>query len=81
MATVTLNPPRPRRGGVRVHVDVVNGAAHEAELADDATYADVLREAGFSPHEATVLVDGRPVPEDEAVSADAVTVLRLVKGG
>lgn len=81
MATVTLNPPRPRRGGVRVHVDVVNGAAHEAELADDATYADVLHEAGFSPHEATVLVDGSPVPADAPVEAREVRVLRLVQGG
>jgi len=29
----------------------------------------------------SVLVDGRPVPEDRPVDADRVEVLRLVKGG
>ena len=60
---------------------MVDGEAYEADLDDDATYADVLRTAGFGPHEAAVLVDGRPVPEDASVTTDEVTVLRLVQGG
>lgn len=66
---------------MRVHVDVVNGEAYEVDLDDDATYADALRVAGFGPHEATVLVDGTPVPEDAPVEAGEVQVLRLVQGG
>ncbi|QSX00640.1 ubiquitin-like small modifier protein SAMP2 [Haloterrigena alkaliphila] len=45
------------------------------------TYADLLREIDLSPHEVSVLVDGRPVPEDQPVESDRVTVLRLIKGG
>lgn len=66
---------------MRVRVDVVNGDARELDLADDATYGDVLRAAGFGLHEAAVLVDGGPVPDDEAVKASEVQVLRLVQGG
>jgi sulfur carrier protein len=45
------------------------------------TYTDLLREVDLSPHEVSVLVDGRPVPEDQPVESDHVTVLRLIKGG
>lgn len=45
------------------------------------TYADLLAAVDLSPHEASVLVDGNPVPEDRPVEADRVTVLRLIKGG
>ena len=65
---------------MRVTVEVVGGDAHEFEVAD-ATYADLLAEVDLSPHEASVLVDGRPVPEDQPVAADHVQVLRLVRGG
>ncbi len=47
----------------------------------EPTYADLLREVDLSPHEVSVLVDGRPVPEDQPVESDRVTVLRLIKGG
>lgn len=49
--------------------------------AEGATYGDLLAAVDLSPQEATVLVDGRPVPEDAAVAADHVEVLRLVSGG
>lgn len=53
-----------------------------ADAADSApTYADLLREIDLSPHEVSVLVDGRPVPEDQPVESGHVTVLRLIKGG
>lgn len=64
-----------------VRVGIVNGDRRWVELNDDATYGDVLEAVGFSPHEATVLVDGRPVPEDAPVEATTVEVLRLVSGG
>lgn len=61
--------------------EVVGEATHELELAAGATYGDVLAAVGLSSHEASVLVDGSPVPEDRPVEADSVRVLRLVTGG
>ena len=74
---------------MRVTVDVKGEATHEFELgaleadadSGDPTYADLLREVDLSPHEVSVLVNGRPVPEDQPVESDHVTVLRLIKGG
>ncbi|WP_394338773.1 ubiquitin-like small modifier protein SAMP2 [Haloplanus rubicundus] len=64
-----------------VRAEVVGEGVEEVDLASDATYGDVLAALGFSSHEATVLVDDAPVPEDRPVDADRVRVLRLVKGG
>lgn len=72
---------------MRVTVDVKGEGSHELELeevatdASEPTYADLLRELDLSPHEVSVLVDGRPVPEDQPVESERVTVLRLIKGG
>lgn len=78
---------------MRVTVDVKGETTHEIDLedvgsdsstgVDDAapTYRDLLGEIDLSPHEVSVLVDGRPVPEDQPVESDHVTVLRLIKGG
>jgi sulfur carrier protein ThiS len=67
----------------RVRAEVVGGEVHEVTLDAGATYGDLLRELDFSPHEASVLVDDAPVPEDRPVDpgTDRVRVLRLVKGG
>lgn len=62
-------------------VEVAAGDRRTVTVADDATATDVLRAVGFGPREAAVLVDGRPVPADAPVEADAVTVVRLVAGG
>ena len=65
-----------------VRVEVVGEGVTAVELDADATYGDLLRERGFSPHEAAVLVDDAPVPEDRPIDFDReVRVLRLVKGG
>ncbi|MFB6256473.1 MAG: ubiquitin-like small modifier protein 2 [Haloplanus sp.] len=64
-----------------VRAEVVGEGTRELTLDADATYGDLLVALGFSPHEATVLVDDRPVPEDRRVDADRVRVLRLIKGG
>ncbi|ELY87960.1 ubiquitin-like small modifier protein SAMP2 [Natrialba taiwanensis] len=53
----------------------------QPSVAPEPTYADLLREVDLSPHEVSVLVDGRPVPEDQPVESEHVTVLRLIKGG
>jgi len=66
---------------MQVEVDVKGEAATTVEASADATYADLLDAVDLSPHEVTVLVDGRPVPEDQPVEAEHGTVLRLVKGG
>lgn len=66
---------------MRVSVDVVNGGEHEVSLGEESTYADVLGAVDLNVHEATVLVEGRPVPADAAVETESVQVLRLVAGG
>lgn len=66
---------------MQVTVDVKGEDVTEVDAGADATYADLLSAVELSPHEVTVLVDGRPVPEDQPVRVDHVTVLRLVKGG
>ncbi|WP_193309878.1 ubiquitin-like small modifier protein 2 [Halorubrum halophilum] len=64
-----------------VTVDVVGEGTQTVDLPDDATYADLIREAGYHPQEASALVDGAPVPGDRVVDADEVQLLRLIKGG
>jgi sulfur carrier protein len=66
---------------MRVTVSVVGEDTREIEVPADATYADLLAPLEYGPHEVSVLVDGRPVPEDAAVDAERVEILRLVKGG
>jgi peroxiredoxin Q/BCP len=65
---------------MNVTVEVVGEGTYDLEV-EDATYADLLAEVDLSPHEVSVMVDGRPVPEDRPVEADHVKVLRLIKGG
>lgn len=63
-----------------VTVEVVGEGTYDLSL-EEPTYADLLSALDLSPHEASVMVDGRPVPEDGPVKADRVQVLRLIKGG
>jgi len=65
---------------MRVTVSVAGGEVHELTV-EDANYGDLLEAVGLSAQEAAVLVDGRPVPEDAAVEADRVEVVRLISGG
>ena len=64
-----------------VTCEIVGGETHEIEVAADATYGDVLEAVGLSSHEASVLVEDSPVPEDRPVDTDSVRVVRLIKGG
>lgn len=66
---------------MQVTARVVGEEAHALELPADATYGDLLRALDFSRHEASVLVDGTPVPADAPVEHAEVSVLRLVTGG
>jgi len=65
---------------MNVTVEVAGEGTQEVSV-EDPTYADLLEAVDLSPHEATAMVDGRPVPEDQPVEADRVTVVRLIKGG
>ena len=65
---------------MRVTVDVLGEGVEEVDI-DGGTYGDLLAAVDLSPNEASVLVEGRPVPEDEPIDEPEVTVLRLVKGG
>jgi sulfur carrier protein len=64
---------------MEVTVDVKGGECRQVDA--EGTYADLLDAVDLSPHEASVLVDGRLVPADDPIETDAVTVLRLVRGG
>jgi sulfur carrier protein len=66
---------------MHVTCEVVGEETHDLELDAGATYGDLLDAVGLSSHEASVLVDGSPVPEDRTVDAESVRVLRLIKGG
>ncbi|WP_123536062.1 ubiquitin-like small modifier protein SAMP2 [Halosimplex salinum] len=66
---------------MRVTVAVAGEDTREVEVEEGATYADLLDPLPYSTHEVSVLVDGRPVPEDAPVETEEVEVLRLVKGG
>lgn len=65
---------------MEVTVRVVGGEIHHLSV-EDGTYADLLRAVDLSPQEATVLVDGRPVPDDREIEHTDVQVLRLIAGG
>lgn len=64
-----------------VTAEIVGEETETVTVDDDATYAELCRAVGYSPHEVSVLVDGRPVAEDGEVTEERVTVVRLVKGG
>jgi len=64
-----------------VTVEVVGEGSHELSVDDGSTYADLVTAVDLRVDEVSVLVDGRPVPEDQPVDAEHVQVLRLVKGG
>lgn len=64
-----------------VTAEVVGEKTETVALDEGATYAALARAVGYSPHEVTVLVDGRPVAEDGEVTEDRVKIVRLVKGG
>lgn len=64
-----------------VTVEVVGEECYDLTLEGEPTYADLLAALDLSPHEVSVMVEGRPVPEDQPVEAEHVRVLRLIAGG
>lgn len=67
--------------GMDVAVEVVGEETRTVEASADTTYAELVEAVGYNVNEVSVLVDGTPVPEDQPVTAERVTVLRLVRGG
>jgi len=65
-----------------VTVELVGEGSQEVDAAGKS-YGELLAPFDVSEHEVSMLVDGRPVPEDETVSDDVdhVRVLRLIQGG
>lgn len=51
--------------------------------ADGGAYGDLLAPFDVSKHEVSILVDGRPVPEDAPIDdgVEEVQIVRLIKGG
>ncbi|CCQ33863.1 ubiquitin-like small modifier protein SAMP2 [Halorhabdus tiamatea] len=66
---------------MEVTVELVGEATRELDVEPGATYGELLADFDVSPHEVSVLVDDRPVPEDQPVDAEHVRVVRLIKGG
>ena len=65
-----------------MEVTVTIAGQHEPSVTvTGETYGDILTAVDLSPQEATVLVEGRPVPSDQPITASEVTVLRLIAGG
>ena len=65
---------------MQVTVDLGGGETRTYVVDDGATHADLIRAVGYQPQEATILVDGAPVPDDAAIDADRVRLLRLIQG-
>ncbi|MFC7073899.1 ubiquitin-like small modifier protein 2 [Halovenus rubra] len=65
-----------------ITVELVGEGSHEVD-AETGQYSDLLSPFDVSKHEVSILVDGRPVPEDETIdnTVDHVRVIRLIKGG
>lgn len=65
-----------------ITVELVGEGTREVDV-EAGRYGDLLSPFDVSKHEVSILVDGRPVPEDEPVDPDVeeVQVLRLIKGG
>jgi sulfur carrier protein len=77
----TLKRPGIAPQIMEVAVEVVGEDTHTVDASDETTYAELVDAVGYNVNEVSVLVDGTPVPEDQQVDADHVTVLRLIRGG
>jgi len=65
-----------------ITVELVGEGSAEID-ASGKCYADLLTPFDVSEHEVSVMVDGRPVPEDQPVDPDVdhVRIVRLIQGG
>ncbi len=65
-----------------ITVELVGERTQEVDL-EEGSYGDLLSPFDVSKHEVSILVDGRPVPEDKPIekTVDQVRIIRLIKGG
>ncbi|MBE0522838.1 MAG: MoaD/ThiS family protein [Methanosarcinales archaeon] len=68
---------------MKIRVKVLAGGVNEKsiDVEQGSTYYDVLACLKINPETVIIMVDGRPVPMDEMVSADYLEILRVVSGG
>ena len=68
---------------MKIRVKVLAGGVSEKsiDVEQGSTYYDVLACLKINPETVIIMVDGRPVPMDEMVSADYLEILRVVSGG
>lgn len=64
-----------------VAVEIVGEETRTVATSPGMTYAELVERVGYNVNEVSVLVAGTPVPEDQPVESDHVTVLRLIRGG
>jgi len=67
----------------KVHITIQAGEISEqtVEIAESATYEDLLNNLDINQETVLVLSGGNAVPLDGAVSSDRLTILRVVTGG
>jgi len=67
----------------KVHITIQAGEISEqtVEVAESATYEDLLNTLDINQETVLVLNGGNAVPLDGTVSSDRLTILRVVTGG
>ena len=67
----------------KVHITIQAGEISEqtVEVAESATYEDLLNTLDINQETVLVLNGGNAVPLDGTVSSDKLTILRVVTGG
>lgn len=67
----------------KVHITIQAGEISEqtVEIAEDASYEDLLDKLKINQETVLVLNEGNAVPLDGTVSSDKLTILRVVTGG
>ncbi|AAM29833.1 MULTISPECIES: MoaD/ThiS family protein [Methanosarcina] len=67
----------------KVHITIQAGEIVEqtVEVAETATYEDLLDELNINQETVLVLNGGNAVPLDGAIGSDKLTILKVVTGG
>jgi len=67
----------------KVHITIQAGKVSEqtVEVAETATYEDLLDELNINQETVLVLNGGNAVPLDGAIDSDRLTILKVVTGG
>lgn len=67
----------------RLHITIQAGEISEqtVEVAESATYEDLLDELNINQETVLVLNGGNAVPLDGSINSDRLTILKVVTGG